>query len=118
GRGDELRGFGGYDGSFHDLTPIDSLDPQAVDTFKSGDIGKHDLIAFAQAGDDLDILERRAAELDRDALRLVAAQHEHAGAGVRLTDRGPRDVQHVLRGPELDHTVDVLIRARILRQLA
>ena len=69
-----------------------------------------------EAAGDLDVLERGAPELDGDAARLAAAEHEQRGGRVRLADRRARDVEDVAGARELDHAVDVLVGARRLRQ--
>src|ERR1700738_4265433 len=81
-------------------------------------IGKDDLIAWIQAAENFNRVDRAFPELHRRAHRFVAArnQFEHSNGVIFLTKRGPADKNDVVESLELDRSIDTQVWSRAFWQ--
>src|ERR1041384_7496773 len=93
-------------------------DPDPVVTIQCRGIRNYDLLAFAQPVEYLDGADRVAAEFNCATLSFsaVGTQDKHADRLLRLTKRGPADLQDVFESLELDRSVHAQIRSCTRRQ--
>src|SRR5207253_2245402 len=70
-------------------------------------IGKDDLIAWIQAAENFNRVDRALAQFHRRADRFVAAGNEleHANGVVFLTERGPADKNNVVQSLEFNRSI-------------
>src|ERR1043165_6305336 len=88
-------------------------DPDPVVTIQCRGIRNYDLLAFAQPVEYLDGAKGVAAEFNCATLSFsaVGTQDKHADRLLRLTKRGPADLQDVFESLELDRSVHTQIRS-------
>src|SRR6266550_1460070 len=81
-------------------------------------IGKDDLIAWIQAAENFNRVDRALAQLDRCAHRFVAAgnKFKHSNGVIFLAERGPADKNNVVETLELDRSIDTQIGTGAFRQ--
>src|SRR5437870_342417 len=84
----------------------------------SAGVREDDLIAWIQAAENLNRVDRAFAELHHGAHSFVAAEHEfeHANGIIFLTERRPADEDNVVEPLELDCSIDTQVWSRAFGQ--
>src|ERR1700733_4450614 len=98
--------------------PCGLLQPNAIDVVPLRHIGQDDFVADVQARQNLDGVDRVAAQLDVDALGVGIVRHdfEEADRRIGLTVHRPADVQNVFQVLEGDRAVHAEVGARAERK--
>src|SRR5688500_14057323 len=97
---------------------MSSLQRNSLGTLERRGIGKHDLVAFAQAAADLDLGDADAAHLDRPQLGDAVLYHVGLALAERLEERTALHLEHV--AARLQHQLggDALVLLEARRRLA